>query len=287
MKEEINKAVQGTNQAAQNVDVESTQEISLKSNRKQVKYENVILTSVLLFMYVGTLIYGIVEMINPTSTSESQATLIVLQCTGGLVLVFAPDILEKFFKVKLAFPIRFGIEFFGVLGIILGEGAQFYYKFSWWDDMLHFSSGVGAAFLGFSLLSNFLKKSETKHKVAICIIGSICISFSIGFFWEIMEFSMDYFFGTNMQKSIPEISALFNGGDTSANLLGTDEEIANFFRTPAGYRYALMDTMSDLIDCFIGTFVFEIIGFFITRKHKRAFENLIMFHCDKTGYSIN
>jgi hypothetical protein len=47
------------------------------------------------------------------------------------------------------------------------------------------------------------------------------ISLAVGFLWEIYEFSFDTFFGTDMQKTIPE-GVFFNGGNSFADLHGSD-----------------------------------------------------------------
>lgn len=261
----------------ENIEIQSTKEFRLTSSNS-IKWENVILTICLLAIYLGTWIYGITQLCNPVFVTKSQAVLIVLQCTGGLVLSIAPDLLEKWFKIKLSFAVRFGIELFGLMGIVLGEGLQFYHNYSWWDDMLHFTSGFGVAFLGYCVVANLIKNNSATHKVAICVIASIAISFSVGFIWEIFEFSMDNIFGTDMQKSITEYGDLYNGGSILANLNGTDEEIADYFRTPEGYRFALMDTMGDLVNCFIGTALFQFTALFIRIKHAHAFDNQIEFN---------
>lgn len=80
-----------------------------------------------------------------------------------------------------------------------------------------------------------------------------------------------------MQKSIPEIEGIFNGGSTALPLEGSDEVIAEFFRSLEGYRYALMDTMGDILCYFFGNLVFiglAIGGYFI---NKNMFDNAIEF----------
>lgn len=244
---------------------------------------NRILTYAILMLYAGFLIYGICETANPYLTTKSQATLIVLQCLGGLVLSIAPILVEKWFHIHMSFLVRFLIELFGVLGIIFGEGCQFYYRLSYWDDTLHFLSGFGVALLTAAMASNSLKDTNVKHKRVAAIFVGIASSFAIAFLWELMEYSEDCLFGTNMQKSIPEIGYLFNGGAASQPLSGTDEEIAAFFRTPEGYRYALHDTMSDLVDCFLGTSLFLLVGAIALWKKPHCLENMIEFHYGQTN----
>lgn len=48
--------------------------------------------------------------------------------------------------------------------------------------------------------------------------------------WEIYKFTFDSLFGTNMQKIIPEVDGLFNDGDSTSILNGTNDLIADFLK---------------------------------------------------------
>jgi hypothetical protein len=76
-----------------------------------------------------------------------------------------------------------------------------------------------------------------------------------------------------MQKTIPE-GNLFNGGNSFADLLGSDAEVAAFFRTSKGYRYALMDTMSDLVECFGGSLALSRFCVIPLRKRRAISERI-------------
>ena len=95
--------------------------------------------------------------------------------------------------------------------------------------------------------------------------------------WEIYEFTFVSLFGTNMQKVIPEVDGLFNGGDSSLILNGSNDLIADFFKTPAGYRYALMDTMEDIVCCFTGGLTYLVISLVLTHKKESPFVQGIIF----------
>lgn len=123
----------------------------------------------------------------------------------------------------------------------------------------------------------FIKNSNLKNKYLIVVKGGILFSLSAVIIWEIFEYAVDTFGGLNMQKSIHEIEGIFNGGSTALPLEGSDEVIAEFFRSPEGYRYALMATMGDILCCFFGNLVFiglAIGGYFI---NKNMFDNAIEF----------
>lgn len=233
------------------------QELDSKGKTRSQK-ENIIIFFVSTLVYIGCFIYATIQLFNP-EYSVSLARLIILQSIGCTLIPLAFPLLEKVFNVTLHVSIKLCLVLFGLLNCLFGEAMEFYYIFDWWDDFLHFLSGGGVAMLAFLFMLNYTRKSRSSNRFLICVVVGIMFSFSLAVLWELYEFSADCLFGTNMQKSIPELDYLFNGGNSSANLLGSDEAIANFFRKPEGYRYALMDTMGDFVCCFIGNVVYVII----------------------------
>ena len=94
------------------------------------------------------------------------------------------------------------ILFFVYAAIFLGEMGQFYVRFWWWDTLLHSFAAVILGLLGFSIVY-FLNKEAKHSALSPLFVAIFGFSFAvmIGVLWEIFEFSMDYFFGFNMQKS--------------------------------------------------------------------------------------
>ena len=78
----------------------------------------------------------------------------------------------------------------------------------------------------------------------------------MGMVWEIYEFLVDRFFGTNMQKFMLE------GGE---QLIG---------------QQALADTMKDIIVDAIGAFVMAVVGY-ISLKRDKIFVNKLLFRRKK------
>lgn len=256
----------------------------MKVKLKQCEnYTTYVLSAIFSLIYLATMIYGIVCIYVPSlNVPKSQAQLIILQSIGGIIIPLIPYIVLKLFNMKLTFFINLGIQLFGLFGIVLGEGFQLYYTVAWWDQFLHTFSGFGVAFIGYCIVANIIKDNDNiRHKSVIAVTISVLLSFSVGFVWEIYEFTCDSIFGTNMQKFMPEMSPIFNGGNTKLPLDGTAEEIAAFFRTPEGYRYALLDTMEDMICCFCGTVFFNLIAYLLARDTPKAFDNLIILHYHK------
>lgn len=84
--------------------------------------------------------------------------------------------------------------------------------------------------------------------------------------WEIYEFGVDSLFGINMQKYIPLdfYDALFENETIGMSV----EEIASFYSTPEGYRYALMDTMGDILIDVGGAVVGTIASYYLFKSSR-------------------
>jgi hypothetical protein len=232
-------------------------------DEKKEKIFTAILSGILTMLYLACFIFGAIEYQNQvTSTSP---LLVMLSAVGGIILAFLPYLTKALLKIRLSPLTNLFIQIFGLMGIGFGETLDCYYRFPYWDDIMHFISGIWVSYLAYAFLYAWMGEDHLSHSQAYLAGGAFAISLSVALLWEVYEFSFDTFFGTDMQKSIPE-GLLFNGGNSFADLVGTDSEIAAFFRSPEGYRYALMDTMSDLLECLGGSLLFQIILFPLTKK---------------------
>ena len=194
-----------------------------------------------------------------------------------MLCALVPYLLEYIFHIKINFVINLSIQILAFCSLALGEACEFYYKFPIWDDLEHFYSGVLFALVDTALVMAVIKNSNLKNKYLIAVKGGILFSLSAAIIWEIFEYAVDTFGGLNMQKSIPGIEGIFNRGSTALPLDGSGVVIAEFFRYPEGYRYALMDTIGDILCCFFGNLVFiglAIGGYFI---NKNMFDNAVEF----------
>jgi len=100
----------------------------------------------------------------------------------------------------------FAVFIFG--SILLGETLNFYFRFLWWDLMLHFSSGAIFCFVGYLLLMSLNRDSSVRQQVnpTVIILFAIFFSISCGTVWEIYEYAVDTLFGTDTQKWMSFVS---------------------------------------------------------------------------------
>lgn len=111
-------------------------------------------------------------------------------------LVIIPDMLDKM-KLNLEEKdktIYFAFVFFAYF---LGSVVNLYNITWWYDILMHFISGIVAGYLGYFILRK-LKMYQGKYNI-FNFIFILSFSIAVAGIWEIAEFSMDRFTGSNLQ----------------------------------------------------------------------------------------
>jgi len=151
-------------------------------------------------------------------------------------LMFLPSFLKKQYRIYLPFELDLAIVMFIFLTLFLGSLGNFYEQISWWDDMLHFLSGIFFGILGFIVI--YLLNSEHIGKLNLTpffvSLFAICFSLALSVVWEIYEFAVDQTLGFNMQRD------------------------------------GLMDTMTDLIVNAVGALIVAGVAYFWIRRQKKV-----------------
>ena len=170
---------------------------------------------------------------------------------------------------------------------ILGEVNAFYVNVPNWDTMLHTLNGFLAAAVGFSMviLLNDNEKLTFELSPFFLALVAFCFSMTIGVLWEFFEFSMDWFFHTDMQKdTIVHAIHSVTLDPTNSNKVVTIHNIQDVAVNGSslgldGYLdIGIIDTMKDLFVNFLGAVVFSLTGFFYARskgKKKTPAQNFV------------
>lgn len=150
------------------------------------------------------------------------------------------------FKIELPTTLEIIVLLFIFGAEILGEIAEFYLVFPFWDTVLHTLNGFLAAAIGFSLVDLLNRSERTVFHLSplFTAIVAFCFSMTIGVVWEFFEFGMD-----QIQEVMVNGQALGLGGYLDIGLV---------------------DTMEDLFVNFIGAAVFSVIGFFYVRSRGKG-----------------
>lgn len=213
----------------------------------------------------------------------------VFLCILSLVLFLLPAFVTKNFGIELPETLEIIVLLFIFAAEILGEISGFYQKVVFWDSMLHTVTGFLAAAIGFALLDILNRNEHFKFQISpvYMAVVAFCFSMTVGALWELFEFSMDWFFGLDMQKD----TVISSIGSVSLDLTKSNEVITLndisgvLITTSDGTVYELcdygicgyldvgiVDTMKDLAVNMLGALVFSVIGFFyIKRRGKGRF----------------
>lgn len=186
----------------------------------QSKYFYIILR-IIVALNLG--VFGVLLALNTDVEIKSQYIFNIVQCTVFLFVSLLPNLIKR---MKVRVPDYFYIIFimFCWAHFILGEVRGFYVNVKGWDSLLHGLSG-GLISLGCFSFVNLLNDNDIVHiNKFVIVLSAFTLTVTIGVVWEIVEFSIDGIFGTNMQRAYNSI--------TGEPLVG---------------RTALTDTMKDLI----------------------------------------
>lgn len=234
--------------------------------------------SIFIYILLRTII--IICMLREFWVGEIQNAVL---CIFSLFLLALPFFLEK--KLKIQFPtiIEIIIFLFIFSAEILGEINNFYGLFKNFDTMLHTINGFLCASIGFSFVLILSEKNIMHLSPVFIILISFCFSMTIGTVWEIFEYSVDYIFGTDMQKdeyvyNIKTVTLDPSKNNNVVNIKNIDHTILydkqnNSLVALDGYLdIGLHDTMNDLMVNFVGAFIFSVFGYlYLINKDKYKF----------------
>lgn len=168
----------------------------------------------------------------------------VVIVTSILLLTTLPAVMAR--RIRIVIPAEFELLTIAFIfaSLFLGETRDYYGRFWWWDIALHTTSGGLLGVLGVLLvyILNETPRIDLHMRPGFVAFFAFCFAVTIGALWEIFEFVMDQFVGTNMQKA----------------MLGD----------PSG----LTDTMWDLIVDTLGALAISLVGYLYM---KRGVESIV------------
>ena len=150
--------------------------------------------------------------------------------SGIIGVTLIPFFVER--RVRVHIPPQFqlmGIAFV-FASLFLGEMRGYYTRFWWWDIVLHTSSGFLLGIVGFLLVHvlNEIEKIGMHLKPGFVSLFAFLFAVGLGALWEIFEFTMDTFFGTNMIFVGTEICPYpVSGGDNAIFSEGWPQAVSN------------------------------------------------------------
>ncbi len=203
----------------------------------------------------------------------------VFLCILTLVLFTVPSFIEKNWHIDLPDTLEVIVLVFIFAAEILGEISSYYLKYPGWDTALHTTTGFLAAAIGFSLVDILNENENVKLDLSpfFLAVVAFCFSMTIAVLWEFFEFSMDFFWGKDMQKDyiIHTINSTLLDPTKSnkvVSITNIESVVINGQDLGLGgyLDIGIIDTMKDMFVNFIGAVCFSIIGFFYVKNRGKS-----------------
>lgn len=207
-----------------------------------------------MFLLLIASVLGI--FIDSDSADISRNIFVAFQSVLLILLSFGPSFVEKKLKLQIPDFMESIFLFFIIAALLFGEIAEFFVRFTWWDDLLHTTSGFLIAITGFSIINSAIKNPKSVISISPIFVSLFifCFSISIEVIWELFEYTIDSLFSTsNMLRTVDSISQI-----------------------PYQGLAAIKDTMHDLILTVFSALFISIIGFFDAKNDYKIFNKCII-----------
>jgi hypothetical protein len=157
----------------------------------------------------------------------------VFTVAAVMALTLAPVLFRL--PVRIPSEIQIVALVFVFATLFLGEVRGYYERFWWWDVALHTSSGLLLGLLGFMFvyILNEDRHVDLHMRPGFVALFAFFFAVGIGALWEIFEFGMDQFAGTDMQP--PTRSDPSGLSDTMHDLIV--DTVGAAVVSIAGWRY--------------------------------------------------
>lgn len=156
----------------------------------------------------------------------------ILEVVLMVIIAVTPMMLRKLWHIPFPRTLGTSLVAFCFCALILGDVADFYGRFDWWDLLLHGLSGIILGIAAYTIIetvcAKVLPEGTAKPAPIFTATWIICFVLTVGSLWEIMEYVTDGLLGLNSQQFLE------SGGTF-------DETV------PLKGREALRDTMEDML----------------------------------------
>ena len=189
---------------------------------------------------------------------------------SALFILFVPAILiaERLIGMRCRAIFVF-LVYFVASGAVLGSPFNFYAMIPFFDTILHGTSGVLFAALGFTIAERFFGKGGSLGAFVGKLVMAVSFSLAIAVLWEIWELGCTLILGMETMDDtlVDGFKTFFFGGRHGVVIFeGITETVINYgngesYVIEGGYLdIGLFDTLADMIICTVGALLFAILA---------------------------
>jgi uncharacterized membrane protein YjdF len=122
---------------------------------------------------------------------------------AGIMTACLVPALSRRMSVEIPSEAGLAAVLFVFASLFLGEVHHWYERYPWWDAALHTTSGLLLGLLGFIIVYVLNEDAAVDLHMRPAFVALFAFFFAVGIgaIWEVFEFAMDEWFGTNMQPA--------------------------------------------------------------------------------------
>ena len=178
----------------------------IKNHLHTYLYGIVLLSALILFSISGIYLLG-----NPLWDVTNWYVIAFSNSIISLLIIQIPWLILRFTPLKLTHRKQIVYYVFIFLTLILGEGVGIYRMYEFYDSIIHVAGGFVLSMIGNDFYSKFTKEKS------ILITSLFILGFQalFGTLWELFEFGLDFWIGSNTQSYKDEISHALKVGQAA------------------------------------------------------------------------
>lgn len=210
-----------------------------------------------------------------------------LQVFANLVGMFAWEIFMLFPEKCFLRHIPSYVQVYTVIGLFLasfgGKFLNFYYDIFWWDAVLHAFGGLEAVMVGYEVITAMQRRDKAVIKPSFVLLASLGFAFILSTGWELFEFTFDQI------ACVMSNGNIANAGDAqhwSIMLAQGTPKLRTVFPAIYEERWAIMDTMGDIVLNTIGSAAAYIILKICPFHHKGKYDVNASFTAEKEKAAV-
>ena len=126
----------------------------------------------------------------PGSSRRRENVFLTLVVIG---LIAGPEVMLRRSGIHIPPEFQLIAALFVFLSLFLGSARDFYYRFWWWDIVLHTGSGFLFGVVGWIVLFLLIRTDRLPRAIGpglVCVFG-VTFAVTLGVLWEIFEFIVD------------------------------------------------------------------------------------------------
>ena len=159
-----------------------------KAQRNMNRFKNILFYTVLTLLLLSAIFTLVMIVVAPADRDLDEAftkvksdyILMFIQCLAAAGVLLLPSLLQHKFRIEIPNLMTIILVLFVFAAVYLGEVRSFYYRFAFWDKLLHTFSGVMLGAASFSVLQILHDTEKIRLRASLIALFAFCFAMAAG-----------------------------------------------------------------------------------------------------------